>query len=359
MSKRYSKDELINLFKKYVEENGIPKRTKETFKNKNGLASWDTYQKIVGIKTILELVDICNIPITEEQRSDLLFRGGQGRDYTKEETIERIYKMRNRLNRDLYYDDFRNPRPDEVGITTVRKYWNTMNDMKKELNLKIIQENMLEKHIEDFNIVIKDIEKVANIIYKTEKRTTLMIKDFDKLSILNSSTIWKQCKENNTTLDSELNKIGFKLQDCGRGMNFKHQDGEITTSNYEYLFTNKFREFGYIYNQDYKRDIKYREFIKDYNDLMNCDYVINIKNKILYIELAGMLEDYETEYKSNNISNIKSKSKQLYAEKLRLKENMLKDSNLNYFILFPSDLKEDNLDFLFENKLNIQRKDMI
>jgi hypothetical protein len=358
MGKRYQKEELIQLFKQYVDKNGIPKRTKDAFKSKNGLASWDTYQKIVGIKTILELVDICNIIISEKERLDLLFRGGQGRNYTKNEVIERIHILHNRLNRDLYYDDFRNPQPDEIGIATIRRHWKTMNDMKKELNLNIVQENMIEKHV-DFEAIIEDIQKVANEIYESENRKLLMMKDFNKLSIVNSNTIWKQCKDNNTTLDNELNKIGFKLQDCGRGMNFKYKDGEMTASNYEYLFTNKLRALGYNYNTNYKRDIKYREFIIDYNNLMNCDYVITINNNLLYIELAGMLEEYEKEYKSDNILNIKSKSKKLYAEKLKLKENMFIENGLNYFILFPSDLKEDNLDFLFENKLNIQRKDAI
>jgi len=67
-------------------------------------------------------------------------------DLNKNEIIERIYKMQSKSNRPLMYDDFRDSDSfDEVGILSVRKVWGTMNKMKEELGLEIIQEDMVGK----------------------------------------------------------------------------------------------------------------------------------------------------------------------------------------------------------------------
>lgn len=81
---------------------------------------------------------------------------------------------------------------------------------------------------------------------------------------------------------------------------------------------------------------------------------IQINDRIVYIEVAGMLSrDNEKLYKNPEL--ISSKGKRKYAEKLNLKENMFIDNGLEYFILFPSDLKEENLDNLFDSILNIKQ----
>ena len=48
---------------------------------------------------------------------------------------------------------------------------------------------------------------------------------------------------------------------------------------------------------------------------MNCDYVIHIDGKIIYIEIAGILSEYKTWF---------------YANKLYLEVNQKKDIDKNY-----------------------------
>ena len=132
----------------------------------------------------------------------------------------------------------------------------------------------------------------------------------------------------------------------GVGITFDFDDGEHITSQFEYMFSKYLRDNGLVYNKDYKRDVKYSTFISEYTGNMNCDYVIEINNKIIYIEIAGILAEYKTWFYNNKPIN--KKSKENYRLKLQTKEEMLKSHNLIYFILFPCDLTKSN----FEQILN-------
>lgn len=89
---------------------------------------------------------------------------------------------------------------------------------------------------------------------------------------------------------------------------------------------------------------------------MNCDYVIHIDDKIIYIEIAGIIADYKTWYYENKVISY-SKSKEQYRIKLLEKETMLKNENLHYYILFPCDLTNNNFqNILFNDNLNLKNK---
>ena len=276
-------------------------------------------------------------------------------DITKDESMGIIYNMQLNLDRPLMYDDFRSPTKDTIGISIVRKYWGTMNKMKKELGLEIVQEDMVSKHIEDIKLIINEIKNVCDLVHSNENREVIMTTDITKYNKLNLSiqSFNKICKQNNTTVRKIVESYGYKYQKEGTGMVIYYDDGEVTKSSLEYLFTNKLRELGYEYNINYFRDVRYRTFVNNYDGLLDCDYEIHIGNKVLYIEIAGMLRDYKWKYKNPEL--ISSKSKKRYAEKLNEKENMFIKDELNYFILFPSDLKEENLDNLFKDILHINK----
>lgn len=83
-------------------------------------------------------------------------------DLTKDEVVKIIYLMRQTKNRPLEYDDFRgNNSFDEVGITTIRNYWGTMNKMKEALGLEIIQEDMVSKHKTNEEM-LEDLQRLIN-----------------------------------------------------------------------------------------------------------------------------------------------------------------------------------------------------
>lgn len=253
---------------------------------------------------------------------------------SKDTAIKAIINMQSKLNRPLMYDDFRSPNPNEVGIGTINKIWGSMNKMKSELKLEIIQEDMICKNI-TLEQAKEDIKKLCNYIYNTENRKTITTTDTSKIDgLLNFGTYRKYLKDNNENIKDYIKSIGFELQKEGRGLIYNFEDGEITKSKYELEFSKYLRDkLNLKYNVDYFRDVRYKTFINNYNNLMDCDYIINYKGRKIYIEIAGLLRDYDKYYYNNKIIN--SKSKEKYRLKLMKKEEMLKSIDCEYYILFP------------------------
>lgn len=266
---------------------------------------------------------------------------------SKEDCISQIYKMRNELKRPLMYDDFRGVGYGKVSVKMVRDYWGTLNKMKIDLNLEIVQESMTDKKI-DIDIFNKEINLLEKY-YCENNRSFISTKEIDSLDFCHSSSCLREfCKSVfNKSLKDYLCENGIIIGNNGEGLVYDFSDGEKTVSQWEYLFSKYLRNIGLEYNKDYFRDIKYNTLDNNYKGNMNIDYEIHINNKIIYIEIAGLLDHYKQWYYSDKeITNSKSKNK--YRLKLKEKERMLNSNNLIYFILFPCDLTIEN----FNNILN-------
>lgn len=264
----------------------------------------------------------------------------KGQVLPKEKATELIFQKASRLHRPLKYDDFRGDGCCAVTISTVKKHWGTFNKMKTDLGLEVIQESMLKKHVskDDF---INYIENIIADLCST--------KDFLVSRELNESTEYLNWASLNRLSKRYYNKsfsvmlkgYGIRTVSGGRGLVYDFEDGERVTSYYEYLFSKYLRDFGLNYNQSYFRDVCYSSFDEAYTGNMNCDYVIHYNNKIIYVEIAGLLEAYKDWYYKNRTITA-SKSRDKYRLKLREKEAMLSRNNLIYYILFPCDLTRDN-----------------
>ena len=77
------------------------------------------------------------------------------------------------------------------------------------------------------------------------------------------------------------------------------------------MFSKFLKDYGLKYNVDYFRDVKYSTFIPEYKNNMNCDYVIHINNKTIYIEIAGIIAEYKTWFYDDRVIG-RSKSKENY-----------------------------------------------
>lgn len=309
----------------------------------------------LGLPTSRWFVVHCNNDKVKDFNTFIEYELGEKPRYfmSKEMATEIIMK----LYKELGYSPTKNELQPYICESVIKRIWGGINKMKQELNLEILGENNREKHI-DFEKLKTILLEVCNkLIEKDINKTTITTKDITDNCPVVFGTFERIFKQNNITVRELLESNGFNYQKEGQGYVYNFQDGEKTKSQFEFLFSNKLKELGYEYNKHYFRDVRYKTFIPNYKGLLDCDYIIHINDKTIYIEIAGMLRDYKNKYKTPEI--ISSKSKRKYAEKLNIKENMFIQQNLNYFILFPSDLKEDNLDFLFEDKLNIQRKDAI
>ena len=262
---------------------------------------------------------------------------------SKEKAAKLILRKSKELGRPLMYDDFRNRGCYDVPIIFINENWGTINGMKKELGLDIIQENMISKTPTYEDLEIKFIKLQEYMINNNKPYITR--KEINSLDFLGikTSCLDRWCKYYySETLGEHLNTIGIKTGKASRGTLYKFEDGEITTSQFEYLLSMALRKLGLIYNKDYYRDVRYSNFIENYNGFMNCDYVIKYNNRIIYIEIPGVIEAYK-EWYYNDKPIINNKAKEKYRLKLNKKENMLKSNNLEYFLLFPCDITKDNL----------------
>lgn len=354
---RYTEEDLIGKLQNYVNKNGYPKSLKE-LNPKNNLPSDKAYERKFG-GTLVKWLEKCGYSLSDTERYIIETRGRKS-VYSKEDCIKIIYDMQKSIDRPLMYDDFRNPNKNSIGITEVKRYWGTMNNMKSELGLTVNQESMMDRQF------TKDIfdQQINNICayLKNENRNFITTREINTLSFCSRYlTLDNACKKfYGKKLINKFEELHINLGKQGRGLNYDFTDGEHTTSQYEYLFSTYLREVGLKYNIDYFRDVKYSTFIIDYNDNMNCDYIIHYRGKVIYIEIAGIINDYKKWYYQNKVIN-KSRSKEAYRLKLQKKENLLKTNHFEYYILFPCDLTKKNLndilntDNYFEIRTRIEK----
>lgn len=352
--RKYSKEELIEKLRVMIEDEKFLDNNKirDLFKSENNVPSWNVYKKRFKVNNVVELCDKLNISISDKVR--IRNKSNTKNIMTKEEVSEIVLNMQSKLNRPLMYDDFRHPSVDEIGITIIKNYWGSMNKMKEELGLKIIQEDMVSKHIDDVNIIINELHYICDKVKETGRKT-ITVFDIETLNRIDSKEMVfrRCCKQNKTSIRNVIENYGCSYQKEGNGLNHFYKDGEKVVSQYELNFSDKLREYKFSYNNTYFRDVRYKELDNNYNGFMNCDYEIHIKDRIFYVEIAGMLSG---KCEINHKNNLKqsSKSKQTYSDKLKEKEQMFIDNNLEYYILFPSDLKD--LDKLFSDVLKIEKK---
>lgn len=345
---------LIRKLTAFVEKNGYPKRKKQDFRPENKMPTLRMYQEYLG-GDLVDWLEMCGYTLTDEEKYEMRTRGGQSKNLSKDDCIDIIMKMQSKLNRPLEYKDFKNPAMDEIGITAIKKYWGSLNKMKTELGLEIVQESMMDKQLskEDFDNTVCNIL----VFLKNEGRnftTTREINDND--GWVSHGTLDRMSKKYyGVNLVEHLGTFGIVFGKQGNGLNYDFEDGEHVTSQFEYMFSKYLKENGFEYNKSYIRDVKYRDFIPTYKGNMNCDYVIDIDGTTLYIEIAGIIVDYKTWYYEDKVIT-HSKSKEKYRLKLKEKEQMLKDNGLNYFILFPCDLTKENFNnVLFNRSEKLQR----
>ena len=279
------------------------------------------------------------------------------RHMSKEQCTEIILDMVKKYDRPLMYDDFRGHEYGQVTITMIKEHWGSLNKMKQDLGLEINIDSMIDKQLskEDFDNMIIDICKFVH----NENRNFITTREIDEHSEWsNADTLQRTTKKYyGCKLQDILSKHNVSLGKQGNGINFDFSDGEHVTSQFEYMFSKYLRDYGLKYNVDYFRDVKYSTFIPEYKNNMNCDYVIHINDKTIYIEIAGILAEYKTWFYDDRVIG-RSKSKENYRLKLKKKEEMLKSHNLIYFILFPCDLTKDNFKNILENGSLELKKDI-
>ena len=340
-------DQYIEKFKKYI----INHDSIDLY----SLSRTQEY-KNTGLPNIRWFINHCPDKTVKSNDGLKRWMGLYTRVMTKEECKDIILNMSKCYDRPLMYDDFRGSGYGKVTVGQINKYWGSLNKMKKDLGLEINIESMIDRQISSKEELDNMILDICNFV-KSENRNFITTREInERPEWVNITSLHKSCKKfYGVKLQDLLLRYDITLGKQGVGITFDFDDGEHITSQFEYMFSKYLRDNGLVYNKDYKRDVKYSTFISEYTGNMNCDYVIEINNKTIYIEIAGILAEYKTWFYDNK--SINKKSKENYRLKLQTKEEMLKSHNLIYFILFPCDLTKSNFkQILNDSSLELKKE---
>ena len=259
---------------------------------------------------------------------------------TKDEVIKIVLEMYKNKGSALLQDDFDGKTTENhVGIRLIEKYFGTLVNMQKELGLPIPSDLRILNDDE----ALLEIKNVCEKVYQIEKRKIVTYNDFKKYGSYSDTRRYSEpCKKlKGLSFREYISSLGFELQKAGNGMNYKFDDGEVTTSLYEYEFSNFLRNNGFEYGKTYFRNIYYKNLDDKYKGNMNCDYCIDFNGQLVYIELAGILGNKEHQEAYRNNTPLKSKSKEEYRLKLNQKREMFERNNLEYYILLPDEMNEE------------------
>lgn len=275
------------------------------------------------------------------------------RELSKQDVIDIVMQMQEKKGSPLDVYDFYPKQKDGVGIRTIRKFWGELWIMQKELGMKITGKHGSILSDKD---TLKEIDTICEIIKNTESRTLITYNDFRKHGTYADNRRYAEvCKKlKGCSFREYITSLGYELQRAGNGMNYKFNDGEVTTSLYEYDFSKFLRNNGFEYNKTYFRNIYYKKLDSEYMGNMNCDYCINFNGKLVYIELAGILGNKEHQEAYRNNTPLKSKSKEEYRQKLNQKREMFERNNLEYYILLKDEMNENT----YKNILNKYSKEV-
>jgi hypothetical protein len=322
----YSKEELLELIRKFVDQTGIIPTCKfieeegkhygfpnrKTFSNNFGSiriaieeAGFE-YPSKIKYKTVgNSSVSIYNDP---ELLKQIIY------DYIeKYNKVPTIRNMNDEQDRELkvYY----------------RKYFGSWNNCLKELDIKL---NSVTQYNDD---ELKD----AFINFVNTYDRVPCIQDFNKTG---RPSFWVYQQRFGSWAKACI-YYGFKPNQ--REMEYYMDDGEVCASSYEYDISTWLKGR----NISYERNVKYRDFIENYKGKMDCDYKFVLDNgEIWYIEMAGFIHTYEFE-------KLKQRPEQIYYFKIKYKEKLLRRSNSNYLIISVDDMKKKSLSEIFYF-LNIQ-----
>lgn len=256
---------------------------------------------------------------------------------SKEKAVNIILNKYKELNRPLVASDFRGKTSENnINIRVIYRIWGSFTNMLNELGLPTLKDIDLYKHVKYMN----EIKLLCEKVYNEKHRKLIAYSDFND-EICNTTGI--HCKLDGTTLSQYIKSLGFELQKPGNGLNYTFDDSEKVVSTHEYGFSNYLRSIGLKYNKDYFRDVRYDKISTKYKGNMNCDYEIHFQGRIFYVELAGLLchPCYERCYKENKHIET-SKSKEKYRLKLMTKKSIFEEESLEYYIILPSEMNEEN-----------------
>lgn len=318
----------LNKYKQISNKVGHGLTISELKNNSYGLPSAGWFVKNCpdpSVKTFNEFVLWCGYKSNELKKD-------------KQEVINILIDLEKKLGRPIVRYDIKE---ETVGFSmiVINRIWGNLGNCKKELGLAktlpfqpkpfIYYKDILDNFIDHVNVnkkgftTWKEIENYTNIDHKT------FIKTFKD----NGNDIYKYLALNNINLNPN-----------GYGYTTILSSGEKITSSYEYDFSMFLEANGFYYNEDYKRDVLYRNYLPlDKKSRINCDYVFYNK---YFIEIAGIISNKDRDWDTHKYAhkvNIK------YQNKMLKKKKILEEYDIDYLFLFPEDFYDQTYKEKFFN----------
>lgn len=136
-----------------------------------------------------------------------------------------------------------------------------------------------------------------------------------------------------------VKSLGCLMNQNGYSDSYIFDDGELVRSSYEYNFTKYLRDNGLVYNKDYFRDVRYKTF-SDEHGKIDCDYVIEVSQHPVYIEIAGVLNSsYDGKWETVDLQSNRHTG---YRNTLLKKKCVLDSIGAEYYFLFKDDMRNSS-----------------
>lgn len=285
------------------------------------------------------------------------------KNITKEECDLGIKFMIGKYGENISYDNFREPKLNEIAVAILNKYYGSLNKMKESFSLKINKESTVDKHkskdemLNDLKTLYKELgrtptskeinkceyclnsqtyTKEFGSLYNsfieigiTPRKKTISVKlsddeikdiyvsfinsigfipSFDYCCGLNLPSPTTVIRRFNMSWIDFLKHIGFNPTNKQYGDKYIANDGTLCLSWFEQDIHNLLLRIGF---NNINKETLYRNFvsdnIKEECGLLRCDWEISHNNKIYILEYFGMMADKKYVNKVNRKLDIINK----------------------------------------------------
>lgn len=321
-------------------------RLQEIYKKNNHITADILINNSYGLPSPKWFVENCPDEEVKTWNDFMKWCGFQKNRCRDKEVISKLLiNYEQQLGRSIKREDITK---EKIGFSSIviNRIWGSLNNCKKELGLKGCFLKRIYKDEELLPCLDIILDKM-----KQENRKEITIK-YDIVhspyldGSLQENRLSKILKKQGMTIRDYIASKGLSLANNGNGICHKFKDGELTKSSLEYNFTIYLRECLKMKKDvDYKRNVLYKNF-SNTDRMIDCDYVIQYKDREIYIEITGMIKpnhkyDWET-------YDFKSKGKNKYRDNFSLKKKLLEENNKEYYLLFSDDILNETYKEIFK-----------
>lgn len=320
-------DKYVQKFINICKQRGKSLTIKELMCNQYGLPGSNWFIKYCPdrkVKSYKQFLSYCGL----EQNKHI---------WTKDEVATLLKNYQKNIGRPITKNDLR---VDKAGVSgvVVQRLYGGLTQAKQEIGLletEIRKPLPFEYYRDILTKIVLEYKKSTNKDYITWNEIESGKYCSQRVE---HKTFMRSFNNANVNIHEYIKSLGCMLNPSNFSYTYIFDDGEKVASNMEYCTTSYIRSLGLKYNNDYYREQKYSSFTPE-KSRINCDYTILCPKGNLYIEVAGMIDNLNGNWREKEYP---SKIENDYREKMKKKETILNENNIEYLFLFSNDFQNDN-----------------